>query len=313
MASLPEDQLLKTNPEKHARKYFRRTKDVFNGYTGTLTSVTIPAVIGNVKMRELGMHSFISDTVQTLKIADGYQTIEAYAFNYGSYEKVFLPDSIEDVSFGAFCNCQKLRYVRWPRSLNQSQISSSVFEKCPAIENIDTGNPIVDLSCKINICYSPDKEFVLPEEYPFRLDSDVSFHNWPNLKWLQVDSNHPQYASFAGCVYTKDMKKLVCKPAAVQDYVIPRDAEDILLNIRLFGLKSMSVEEGSKHFRVVDGVLYSYDLTKLLCIPHYIDLKTIQFPKTVTNFTEDQLSLVLRYELHGTEGDIARVFYLGGP
>ena len=90
----------------------------------------------------------------------------------------------------------------------QKRIYIFNFENYEISETIDTGNPLVDLSCKINICYSSDSDFYLPKEYPFSINAK-SFQNWPNLTRLKVDNGHPNYASFAGCVYTKDLKKLV--------------------------------------------------------------------------------------------------------
>lgn len=116
------------------------------GYTGTDTTVSIPATIDGYSVTEIARAAFSGNsTIKTLVIPDTVTTISANAF-YGcsNLEQVHFGIGVKTIGDSAFSNCLKLKHLRMPNTLES--IGESAFAYNSALQTIDLPDSFQTLS-----------------------------------------------------------------------------------------------------------------------------------------------------------------------
>jgi len=123
-----------------------------------------------------------------------------------------------------------------------------------------------------------------------------------NLQSIDVDDDNPLYEVVDGILYSEDMHDILFIPPNVTEFTLPdgvvninaiafRYLETLHLNddvgeevastlAALPNLKTLTVDSNNPHINMLDGALYTKDLTELLMIPKRSDM-------TVLNISED--------------------------
>ena len=125
--------------------------------------------------------------------------------------------------------------------------------------------------------------------------------NAVSLQEIRVAEENTAYASVDGVLFTKDLKEILCYPAARTDesFTLPKETEkydekEIFVCEKL---KDIHVEEGNSKYSSYDGCIYNKEKTLLLTIP---EAKTeVKVPGTVVldNTTFDSRSNITKIEL----------------
>jgi len=122
-----------------------------------------------------------------------------------------------------------------------------------------------------------------------------------SLQAIYVDEGNTAYASVDGVLFTKDLKEILCYPAAKADesFTIPKETEwyDEKETFVCGNLKNIHVEEANSKYSSYDGCIYNKEKTLLLTIP---EAKTeVKVPGTVVldNTTFNSRSNITKVEL----------------
>lgn len=125
--------------------------------------------------------------------------------------------------------------------------------------------------------------------------------NAVSLQEIRVAEENTAYASVDGVLFTKDLKEILCYPAARTDesFTLPKETEkyDEKETFVCEKLKDIHVEEGNSKYSSYDGCIYNKEKTLLLTIP---EAKTeVKVPGTVVldNTTFDSRSNITKIEL----------------
>ena len=246
-----------------------------------------------------------------------------------------IPSFVTEIGEKAFDSIYMLTSIKIPFSV--AVIGEDAFNNCPFLNEIivDENNPNY---CSVNgVLYSKDmskliafpegkESYKFPEgmteieKMPFSTFSPIksvmipktvtkilekAFDGILGLKEIKVDEKNPNFRSFNGVLYSKDMTKLIAVPKEVvsielpegitkigkgffkldfniRSVMIPKTVTEVEDNVfdDIWGLKEINVDEKNLKYGSVNGVLYSKDMTKLIAVPSHIE--SIKLPKGMT-------------------------------
>ena len=174
--------------------------------------------------------------------------------NLISIEYIDLPDNIVSIGGFAFDCCLSLKKIDIPDSV--VEMSGAVFLECRALEEVRLSENISELSATFSGCQSL-KSVVVPE----------------SVKTIRL-------GTFTGCT-------------ALTSVVLPSGLS-ILPETNIFGgctsLPEVTLRSGCKNFTVVDGVLFSKDMTTLYTYPSSKKDSTYTVPDTVETIVSGAFS-----------------------
>lgn len=243
---------------------------VITGFTNKIASVTIPSDIDGIPVTEIGENAFADCTL---------------------LEEIYVPDSVSVIGEFAFNNCTNLSYVRLPDSIKE--LDYKVFYNTSSLNSIDgaedleiiltsrtfTGNlletskgTVPDIVTKMysnsyqwyrSISIGKNlKEFIFTEAN----DPDVVWDQ--GYKNIDIDDENPYLCSENGLILNKDKTELFYKVPGYDSEgrisVIPATVNKISC---AYIADSINIEDGNTSFKVVDGVLFDYDMKTLLAYP----------------------------------------------
>lgn len=114
--------------------------------------------------------------------------------------------------------------------------------------------------------------------------SNGAFEDCKELERIEVSEENPYYASFDGVLYNKELTEIELVPEGYKGTVqIPDSLQDEseLYKFRVCPyLEGFSISETHETFRVLDGILYNSDLTRILSIPRGIK-GSVTIPGTI--------------------------------
>ena len=112
------------------------------GYKGYKLPVHLafPKYVGGVEVKSIkngtsGNGEFRLSSVKEIALPDSMNRLGNYAFVYGNFSKVILPDALEEINVDAFYCCRRLSDISFPDTLET--IGASAFLGCDSIEEID--------------------------------------------------------------------------------------------------------------------------------------------------------------------------------
>lgn len=142
----------------------------------------------------------------------------------GQVRSVVIEEGVTSIGAAFFYQCTRLTSVSIPQSVRK--ISYEAFRGCSRLASINIPAGVTDVY-------------------------DRSFTDCPSLSYISVDENSDTYVSVGGVLYTKDLKKIVRFPEALNviDYVIPEGvimaATDALY--KLANVQSVTIPTSMSH------------------------------------------------------------------
>ena len=186
-------------------------------------------------------------------IPDGIETLGERAFEYSQIEEVVIPDSVKSTRKLVFSGCINLKRVEIGSGL--WNIYSCIFTNCRGLE-----------------------EFIVsPENKTFYSDDGVL-----------IGSNFSYYPSAKKGKYYKIPDKVYGRfyfddNPYIESIYISDHIKEIMLD-GTSSLRTLQVSENNKNFRIVDDVLFDYDMETLLCYPSAKAGQDYVVPATVKGF-----------------------------
>ncbi len=246
--------------------------------------------------------------LNSFEIPETTLTIGESAFENIPFDSVYIPFSVQSIGYFAFrgCNCY---FNVDPENEKYSSLDGVFFNKdftylyyCPpSLE----GEYFVPPTVKMIWNYSFVNCNKLTTVHLPKSVSDVGQFAFLSLPCqINVDSENPKLTSLDGVLFTKDMKRLIfCPTSKTGDYYVPETVNTIyelafyncvkLTSIHVpasiyffdandfFNCKcDVTVAEGCKSIKIVDGVIYSSGMDQLYyCPPSFSG--SLKIPSTV--------------------------------
>ena len=131
-----------TNPEEN----YSISGSVITEYTGSESSVTIPATIGSDAVTAIGAGAFAGNSyIRAVSIPSSVTQIGQEAFaECGSLFSVSLPSSLEMIGIGAFYGCTNLTSVSIPHGTQS--IGDEAFAGCSALKSITIPESVTSIA-----------------------------------------------------------------------------------------------------------------------------------------------------------------------
>ena len=272
--------------------------------------VALPEEINLFGKSSITAYAETNEDFEYYVLDDG--TIEIVKYN-GSNSNVVIPEKIDGKKvthlWYVFRDDSKVKSVYIPASVTSIQ---DICRFCPIIESVtvDENNEVYksidgvlynkDVSIVIDVPRAIS-EFNIPASVTgFSSDgftdgtSDQFLYNFDSDCHISVDKDNTKYLAIDDVLYTKsyfgDPATLIWVSGSNTSVTIPRSIEYIstyAYSLKgLFGkIDNIFVEEGSKYFTSVDGVLYNYQQTVLVACPG--KKKSLNIPETVKMIGSD--------------------------
>lgn len=285
-----------------------------NGFDGcdNLKEIEIPP-----KVTVINRYAFRNCAFETLEIPDTVTSIREYAFsgcsemtevsisqNINVIEKqafescymlqyVIVPYGVERIEEEAFSRCTALKAVFLPESL--SYIGKNAFDYCRSLKEIELPDSISEIDN--NAFYDTGiTEINLPENLQY-----LGGYALPENLNYETENGVQYYKNWAvGCDTDKDTKSLTVREGTVGiasgafsmsyggDINIPSTVEYIGNNSfksSYSNIQNVNVSEDNKYFCSSDGILYSKDMSQLICYPAGKVAESFDIPETVSEIS----------------------------
>lgn len=197
--------------------------------------------------------------------------IGPYTFkNCESLSSINIPNSVKKISEGAFEGCISLLSVVISNSI--SVLFSNTFYKCHSLTDVEIPNSITRIDNGVfDECISL-KSIVIPSSV---LQLDSRFINCINLEEIIVNEDNPNYCSFEGVLFDKEMKTLLRAPCIMQNYAVPESVATI-------GFSAFSNCSSLTSINIHDSVSTIENCAFYMCTA----LKTVKIPDLVSTIND---------------------------
>ena len=224
-----------------------------------LDSITIPASVTSI-----GHSAFIGTKISKAIFAGPRTaplTIGDYAFsNLQNLVSIQLPASVTSIGKGAFQYSNSLVSLTFASPSTLETIGDFAFR--------NTGLVVIEIPASVISI------------------GDGVFYDTGSMTQFTVAGNSTNFKAVDDVLFTFDSSTLVAYPAAKsgETYEIPNDTETIRLGAfhRALNLGSFTVNGNSLDYKVVDGVLFTYDLLTLVAYPRAKSANTYEIPASTT-------------------------------
>lgn len=198
----------------------------------SLKSVKLP-----VSVTEMNGESFYGcESLESAIIEANVSTLGGSCF-FGckNLKTVYLPDTLTDISTAAFDGCSNLSEITIPSGVKI--IWPYAFWKCSSLKNITIPDRVEKIyGSAFGKCDSLTNVTIPAsvKEITYGLgDTKLgtiynSFVGCKNLVSLNVVPENATYASYEGCLYSKDMKTLRFCPMGLKKIIVPDTVSEIL-------------------------------------------------------------------------------------
>lgn len=189
------------------------------------------------KLTRIGQSVFDGTALESITIPNTVSSIGSYAFVGTNLREIVIPRTVTKLGYGIFQACELLTNVRIEGGV--TSIPDFTFAFSTALTTFTVPASVTEIK--------PD-----------------AFEGCESLRAFVVEDGNPAFLSRDGVIYNKDWT--VCYfPPAKEAFEIPKQVT--VLPDGFFestAIKSVTVESGNTAFRVVDGVLYTADMSRVL-------------------------------------------------
>ncbi|MBR5344716.1 MAG: leucine-rich repeat protein [Clostridia bacterium] len=288
-------------------------------YLGNEAFVVIPEQIENTPVTHIGNAAFWKNSTITnitipntvVQIDDGSSDTYFYRGYCGAFKEctnlqsINIPGSVVRVGRNAFMGCTSLSNV----TLNEGTqiLAIDCFAQCSSLSTLVLPSTLTTFAQNV-IDGTRIASLHLPK-------SVIDFNGIVNDKYLQsvtVEDGNPVYSAWDGVLYRDNGSFLCYYPVAKADtsysiregcslvwtdvfmdatnletLVIPSTFQGfVAFGIYPVSLSSIIVSPDNPYYVSIDGIVYSCDMTKLICIPPSLNIETYVMPDTVTSKTD---------------------------
>ena len=251
------------------------------------------------------------DRIKTVTIDNGVKEIKQYAFQgCTNLKEVTIPDSVKSIGQEAFDNIDKNCgfHLTIGKEIENKKIEDIVSIPKDKVKFVI----IKDSVTKIGFSAFKDCKGLTSITIPDSVTSigGGAFKDCKGLTSINVDTRNPKYKSIDGVLFSKDGTKLIKYPEGknADNYTVRDSVTSIgdwafygckgLKEVKIpdsvtfigeaafrgcTGLTSINVDEENKHYKSIDGVLFSKDGTELIQYPEGKDADNYDIPDSVTS------------------------------
>lgn len=247
------------------------------GYTGSSTTVNIPATINGIQVTAIGPSVFEHKSTTDVIIPNRVTRIDNYAFhdcislknvtlpegllNIGDsvfdnciiLENITIPKSVINIGTYAFRDCESLQSITIPEGVKET--GEEIFKQCKSLKNVTLPKSLTKISDEMFYGCDALENIIIPENVT---DIGVNaFYNCPVLKNINIPKHITSIAdgTFSYCsglesITIPDGVTSIGKDAfsncrALKNIVLPKGVTNIGNNaFKSSGLKSITIPEG---------------------------------------------------------------------
>ncbi|MBR5087362.1 MAG: leucine-rich repeat domain-containing protein [Muribaculaceae bacterium] len=208
----------------------------------------IKEIIIPASVREIGYAAFENcETITTITLPDGLTEVPDRLLQECINLKIVkLPASITSIGSSAFSSCKSLESISLPE--NVTQINGYAFAYCDNLKNITMPKQLTTIGSDVFSCCKTLTEIEIPEGVT-SIGSNI-FNCCTSLEKVTLPST---LTSISGNPFSS------CK-----------------------SLKEYHVADGNDSFAVIDGILFSKNMTELIACPTQKELGDYIVPESVT-------------------------------
>ncbi|MGN0228067.1 MAG: leucine-rich repeat domain-containing protein [Paludibacteraceae bacterium] len=276
--------------------------------------VEIPATVTyndkTYNVVQISPYAFESQTQMTsITLPNSIKTIGDYAFSKSGIESVTLStnESCTTLSDGAFYECAKLKSIVIPDNIKY--IKQFCFYGCTALESVtlSSGGSESSVSQYAFCNCTSLTSFQVPAKTHMEVSSYPVFAGCTSLTTFTVEDGNAYYKAVDGVLYDKYGRTLNVYPAGksgaftvpstvtsisshafdgcvgLTSLTIPSSVTSISSVATQSGLTAITVDGANANYTSENGILFSKDMTKLLCYPSAKAGTTYSIPATVTS------------------------------
>lgn len=260
----------------------------------SLTSINIPdnvTTIGNYAFSGCRLMTSISLPDSVTTIGDG-----AF-FNCSSLTNVYLPDSVTSIGNFVFCFCTTLKSINIPKNI--TSIGKSAFYGCSSLTKITVDSSNEYYTSEDDILYNKSMTTLLccPSRKKQADLGDFSFSDgFPLTNLIIPDSvSSIGESAFSECSYlisisipdsvTSIGENAFSTCSSLTSINIPDSVTSIGDSIfeGCSSLTAITVSKSNEYYTSEGGILYSKNMTKLICFPAGKEQMSFAIPHDVTS------------------------------
>lgn len=263
-------------------------------YHGSDSKLTVPSSIGGKKVTVLGSGLFNkNEKLESVTVPDTVTDIQGSVFsNCSNLKAVSLPAGVKTLGSAehgyVFLGCKKLESITLPSAL--TRIEDGLLMQCQSLKSVNIPAGVKYIGSSAFAECTQIKSITIPANV-----SEIgtgAFLGCTSLESISVNGANKSFSSLDGVLYNKDKTKLICLPCAKTSLTVPpsvyeiddyafahnRSLTTIILpsSVSIIGegvftgctnLRSILVNGANKSFCSQGGLLFTKDLTQLVCCP----------------------------------------------
>ena len=186
--------------------------------------------------------------IKAIDLPDGLELIESSAFqDCTALESIEIPAGVSLIGPYAFQGCHALKEATFAEGSKLDKLEVDVFYSCYSLESVNIPDTVTELGVQCFALCRSLKEIALPDALK-TINREV-FNECSSLESIYIPANVSEIGeqAFSNCG----------------------------------SLSAIGVDEANKHFSSVDGLLYTYDKTRLMFVPKAISGE-IELPEGIT-------------------------------
>lgn len=218
--------------------------------------------------------------------------------------EITIPDNVESIGEGVFTGCEGIKKIIVPNSV--TFLGTGAFQRMDNLEEIVLGDGVGELNLSVFLGDAKLKTITFGASIG-GVDL-IIFNDLLSLTDIYVSDKNENYSSIDGVLVSKDKSELIYYPQnrPSENYTIPADIKLIkdaafygatyltTINIpasvteieagsfaNALALSNFVLEEGNEHFAVIDGILYTKTLSRLICVPTALNIEKYITPAEV--------------------------------
>ncbi|MBQ4071871.1 MAG: leucine-rich repeat protein [Clostridia bacterium] len=258
-----------------------------NTFTGceALVEVYFPA-----SLRTIGKYTFSDKygdgcaALKTVVFADGsaLEAIPEGTFAGCGIESIVIPASVKEIedkdtstsySLGAFWGCSSLATVIFEDNSACTKIGAFAFYQCSALDNFTIPASVVSIGESAFEECSSLSSITIPAT-----TTQLGFEAFRSCSSLATVVLETRATELPGYIFA------YCY--ALETVVIPSTVSSIGSNCFDGCVAAFYVESGSAHYKAVDGILYTADMTEFVFYPAYKTDSSITIPKEIVRIPD---------------------------
>lgn len=239
------------------------------GYNGNATELVLPA-----NATAIYEYAFSDSNITSVTIPASISAISDYAFyNCKDLVTVIVQGNLDKIGDYAFSECANLQTIEMQGDVGT--IGRAAFENCSSLTAIVLPDSVTSIGYRAFNGCSALENITMPANLTTL--SGYAFQDCVNLQSIVIPNGVStlEYGTFSGCTNLKSVKL----PTALTSFSSSAFSG-------CSSIESYAMDEGCLKYKVIDGVLFSADGTKILVVPA-MKTGTFVIPKEVISIDSD--------------------------